>query len=94
MQTQWIPSYVTLVLPIWEDLLIFISIIQVALDLSKEKQSKKNEALIQLQLDDWVVTWNENQGNVGTDLLEQGLSNSLSSQSLYYQDYSVVDSEG
>lgn len=46
MQTQWIPSYVTLVLPIWEDLLIFISIIQVALDLSKEKQSKKNEALI------------------------------------------------
>lgn len=94
MQTQWIPSYVTLVLPIWEDLLIFISITQVALDLSKEKQSKKNEALIQLQLDDWVVTWNENQGNVGTDLLEQGLSNSLSSQSLYYQDYSVVDSEG
>lgn len=67
MQTQWIPSYVTLVLPIWEDLLIFISITQVALDLSKEKQSKKNEALIQLQLDDWVVTWNENQGNVGTD---------------------------
>lgn len=94
MQTQWIPSYVTLVLPIWEDLLIFISITQVALDLSKEKQSKKNEALIQLQLDDWIVTWNENQGNVGTDLLEQGLSNSLSSQSLYYQDYSVVDSEG
>lgn len=65
----------------------------------KEKWPEKTKTLIQLQLEQLAVTWNNHQGNAET-MQEQGLwargqcdSDSLNSWIFIDQDYSAVESE-